>query len=152
MGCGEVCSSCLKFQGPAARQSLHSREKIFNDVILIGSCNDARPLAAVVGRCPALGVTVKTWLREFPQVLLLHWHWGSTRNNKNSTVFVNSYSITEELACKTKEYKSFLFLGGRKREREREKEREILSYQLLHSNASMVLQYCASRDQDGYSL
>ena len=90
------------------------REKIFNDVILIGSCNDARSLAAVVGRRPAL-VTVKALLGEFPQVLFLHWHWRTTRHTKNLVICINFYSITEELACKIRRAKL------RKRgERERE--------------------------------
>ena len=81
-----------------AQQSLYNREKIFNNVILIGSCNNTRSLAAVVGRCPALGVTVKALLGELPQVLFFHWHWGTSGHMKNTCVFINPHSITEELA------------------------------------------------------
>ena len=40
-------------------------------VVLVGSFNNACSLAAVVSRCPALGVTMQTLLHELPQVLLL---------------------------------------------------------------------------------
>ena len=80
-----------------AQQSLRNREKIFNDIILIGSCYNACSLAAVVGRCPALGVTVKILLGELPQVLLFHWHWGATRHMKNMCILINPHSITKEL-------------------------------------------------------
>ncbi len=108
------------FEISRPHQSLYNREKIFNDVILIGSCNDARSLAAVVGRCPALGVTVKALLGEFPQVLFFHWYRRTIRYTKNSIIFVNLYSITEELACKTRNTRG-AFKGERERERERER-------------------------------
>ena len=76
---------------------ISNREKILNDVILVGSCNDARSLAAVVGRCPALGVTVKALLGEFPQVLFFDWHWRTTRHMENMCFLINPHSRTEEL-------------------------------------------------------
>ena len=73
-----------------------------NNVVLIGSSNDARSLAAVVGRCPALGVTVKALLGEFPQVLFFDWHWRTTRHTENMCFLINPHSIAEELTCKSK--------------------------------------------------
>ena len=94
---GREGRSAAKFK---AQQSLRNREKIFNNIILIGSCYNACSLAAVVGGCPALGVTVtKTLLGELPQVLLFHWHWGATRHMKNMCILINSHSITKELTC-----------------------------------------------------
>ena len=80
-----------------------NREKIFNDVVLKGSCNNACSLAAVVGRCPALGVTVKALLGEFPQILFFHWHWGTTRHKEKLGIFINPNSIVEELACRERD-------------------------------------------------
>ena len=91
--------------GHAVHSSMHNGEKIFNDVILEGSCHNAGSLTAVVGRCPALGVTVKALLGEFPQVLFFHWHRGTTRHEKNLVIFIDRYPIAEELACKIRKTK-----------------------------------------------
>ena len=95
-----------------------NREKVFNNVILVGSSNDACSLAAVVGRCPALGIALKALLGEFPQVLVLgddqaHEEFGNLH-------LIYFYSIMEELTCNIKREKT----GMREREKERERERE----------------------------
>ena len=87
-----VCS------GLASSQLIDS-EKVINDVILVGSINNACSLAAVVSRCPALGVTMQTLLHELPQVLLLYWHWNTTWHSKKLSSSINPNSRTEELTC-----------------------------------------------------
>ena len=90
-GCFDSLSS-----GLASSQSVDS-EKVINDVILVGSINNACSLAAVVSRCPALGVTMQTLLHELPQVLLLYWHWNTTGHSKKLSRSINSNSRMEKL-------------------------------------------------------
>ena len=80
-----------------ASSHLVDGEKVINDVILVGSINNACSLAAVVSRCPALGVTMQTLLHELPQVLLLYWHWNTTGHSKKLSRSINSNSRMEKL-------------------------------------------------------